>query len=44
MKDTSKFPEGIEIWSTEKGRAIFKRALRNGGMENYFSLAEQFIT
>jgi glutathione gamma-glutamylcysteinyltransferase len=37
-------PHGLVAFASAEGRAIFREALAEGGMEGYFSLAEQFHT
>ncbi|EGC38412.1 hypothetical protein DICPUDRAFT_53337 [Dictyostelium purpureum] len=37
-------PSHLIEFSSEEGKLIFKEALLNGNMENYFSLAEQFLS
>src|ERR1044071_1969332 len=37
-------PEGLVALSSPAGRALFKEALLEGGMEGYFPLAEQLHT
>eukprot|EP01061_Rhynchopus_euleeides_P038256 TRINITY_DN6570_c0_g1_i1.p1 TRINITY_DN6570_c0_g1~~TRINITY_DN6570_c0_g1_i1.p1 ORF type:complete len:408 (+),score=105.34 TRINITY_DN6570_c0_g1_i1:451-1674(+) len=37
-------PKGLISFSSEEGRDVFKQAVREGGCEGYFSLAEQFHT
>ena len=37
-------PDCIIPFSSEKGKEIFKKAIKEEGMENYYKLAEQFMT
>ena len=37
-------PESLISLSSKNGKEIFRQALASGGMESYFSLAEQFVT
>ena len=37
-------PESLISLSSKNGKEIFREALAGGGMESYFSLAEQFVT
>lgn len=37
-------PDSLISLSSKNGKVIFSEALANGGMESYFSLAEQFVT
>ena len=37
-------PESLISLSSKNGKEIFREALASGGMESYFSLAEQFVT
>ena len=37
-------PEALISLSSKNGKEIFREALAGGGMESYFSLAEQFVT
>ena len=37
-------PDKLISFSSREGKDLFKTALMQGGMENYFKLAEQFTT
>jgi glutathione gamma-glutamylcysteinyltransferase len=37
-------PSNLVAFSSAEGKHLFKRALTQGGMENFFNLAEQFTT
>jgi hypothetical protein len=37
-------PENLVSFSSPQGKLLFKEAMLDGYMENYFSLGEQFIT
>lgn len=37
-------PDCIIPFSSDEGKEIFKKAIQEGGMENYYKLAEQFMT
>ena len=37
-------PDKLISFSSREGKDLFKSALMQGGMENYFKLAEQFTT